>query len=449
MAKWDDEDDEEEQHVTRGRLGRFLKLGGLTTKVGVSVMGDRIIGRLLSEEGRKKRTKKNLERNAARVVKTMGEMKGAAMKLGQMLSVAPLDEEQLPTEVKDALAVLQRSAPPMKWSMVVRQIEQAFDRPVSEVYRFFDDKPLAAASIGQVHRAETFDGRIVAVKVQYPDVTETLDSDMKNLASMIQVGRAVAEKERLDAYMKEVREVILAESDYRLEAKNLQKYHDLLKTRDDVRVPQPLADLTRKTVLTMEYIEGEKLDEWLLAQTEEVRDRKALDFIELFAWMFHDLQALHADPHPGNFLIDPDGRFVLLDWGAAREFTPMFTDGFLELLIAMWDEKYEKLPSIYEDLGFGSEERGVTVKPEVLRGWLELVAAPFFTDHFDWGTWFPHAEVRKYLLSHMEMMKLTPPAQGIFYFRVAGGCWGFLQRMGVKGNFQHFALETAKRRGLL
>jgi predicted unusual protein kinase regulating ubiquinone biosynthesis (AarF/ABC1/UbiB family) len=447
VATFDDED-EGDEHVVRGRTSRFLRLGGLTTSVGASMVGEKLLGAMLPAERRAERARKALERNAAKVVRTMGQMKGAAMKLGQMLSVAPIDEKHVPAEVRDALAVLQRQAPPMAWSLVTRQVEAAFDQPIDAVFRQFEPAPLAAASIGQVHKATLFDGRTVAVKIQYPGVADTLDSDLKNLASLAQLGRAFADKKRLDDFLQEIRDVILAESDYEAEADRLERYGALFESRDYVRVPRPVKDFTRRTVLTMEYVEGEKLDEWLLAQPEDERSGLTIRFVELFAWMFHDLQALHADPHPGNFLVDEEGRFVLLDFGCVKEFDPAFTDGFLDLLVALWQGEDEKLPELFDSLGFGTDGASLKVSPEVLRGWLEIVCAPFMAEgDFDFEAWNPHSQSRRYFLKNLELMKLTPPKEALFYFRVCGGAWGFLQRLKVKGNFRRVAEDFARRRG--
>ncbi len=447
MAKYDDE--KGPKHQSSGRVSRMFKLGSLTTTVGASMVGDRLLGKVLPQAGREARTRKALEKNAARIVKTMGEMKGAAMKLGQMLSSGPIDASHIPDEVKDALAVLQREAPPMPWEMVARQVEDAFDQPIHEVFKYFEPEPLAAASIGQVHKAVTFDDQVVAVKIQYPGVNATLDSDLKNLGTLMNLGRGVADKQVLDDYLAEIRDAILAESDYVAEAENLERFGRIFAARDDVVIPQPVNALTRPTVLTMSYIEGEKLDTWLLAQPEDVRSELTVRFVRLFAWMFHEQQLLHADPHPGNFLIDGEGRFVLLDFGCVRTFSPAFTDAFLEILVALWEDRPDRLPALFEDMGSGGG-KPVTIDAEVLEGWLRLVLAPFLVDgEFDFGTWQPQAEIHRYFRSHLSLMKLTPPKEALFYFRVCGGAWGLLQRMGVVSDFRAYAEETALRRGIL
>lgn len=443
------EDDKKRRHVPGGRVSRFLKLGSLSGVVGASMVGEKLAGVVRSGASKDEALRRVMEKNAARIVRTMGDMKGAAMKLGQMMSNAPVDKSRLPPEVQEALSVLQRQAPPMGWELVASQVEKAFDRPISDVFKFFEPEPMAAASIGQVHAATLFDDTRVAVKVQYPGVVESLDADLKNLSTLMQLGKAFVDRGRIDEYAAEVRAVILAESDYEAEGRNLARFAELLAPWTEIRVPRVYPELTRRTVLTMEFVEGEKLDVWLKAQPKAERDRLALRFAELFVRMFQELHALHVDPHPGNFLMGTDGRFVLLDFGAVKTFEPAFTDGFIEILVAMWQGRYEKLPSLYEDIGFGTED-GVDIPPEVLKGWLEIITEPFLTDgEFDFGTWAPQQRMQRHMLTHPEMRRLLPPKDAIFYGRVLGGIWGLLQRLEVKGNVRELAEATARRRGYL
>ncbi|MDF1563160.1 MAG: AarF/ABC1/UbiB kinase family protein [Deltaproteobacteria bacterium] len=441
-------DDEPEGHAPRGRFARLMKLGGLTTSVGASLVGDRLVGRILPDSVREARTKKMIEKNAAKMVRTMGELKGAAMKLGQILSMAPLQEEHIPEELRDALAVLQRSAPPMGWKMVCDQIEEAFDQPVESLYRFFDPAPLASASIGQVHRAELFDGTPVAVKVQYPGVEQTLVADLKNIATMAQMGRPFASARSIDEVLEEIREVLAQESDYRVEADNLRAFHEALAGRDDVRVPRPVGELTRKTVLTMELMEGRKLDHWLLERAPEKRSEVVRHFIDLVAWLFYEKQLLHADPHPGNYLIDAEGKLVILDFGAVRTYDPAFTDDLLRLLVTVWEGRVDELPALFARLGFG--EGKVTVSGEVLDEWLKLVVAPLFHEGpFAFGKWNPHNDTNRFMLRHPSLIGLTPPREMIFYGRTAIGIWGLMQRLDITIDVKQLSREIIARRGLL
>jgi len=424
-----------------------MKLGGLTTSVGASLAGDRLMGRILPDSIREARTKKVIEKNAARMVRTMGELKGAAMKLGQILSMAPLQEEMMPEELRDALSVLQRSAPPMSWQMITEQIERAFDQPVEALFRFFDPEPLAAASIGQVHRAELFDGRVVAVKVQYPGVAETLESDLKNISTMAQMGRPFASAKSIEDVLEEIRQVLRQESDYLVEAASLRTFQSVTAERSDVKVPAPIMELTRETVLTMEFMEGEKLDRWLMQREPALRNDAAKRFIELIVWLFHDEQLLHADPHPGNFLVDAEGRFVMLDFGAIRRYEAQFTDGVLKVLVAVWKNEGARLPALFEALGFG--EGTVKIDAQVLEDWTRLVCAPFFVSGpFNFGTWSPHSESQRFMLRHPKLMVLTPPPEMVYYGRTCLGLWGLLQRLSIEADVSEMAKRMAKERGL-
>ncbi len=454
MAEWDPRDDDEtpggltptpEGQAPRGRLSRLMKLGGLTTSVGASLVGDRLMGKVLSRTSREARTRRTIEKNAARMVRTMGELKGAAMKLGQILSMAPLQEEHIPTELRDALSVLQRSAPPMGWSLVCQQIEAAFDRPVEALFRYFDPEPMAAASIGQVHRAQCFDGTEVAVKVQYPGVREGLDADLKNIAVMAQVGRPFASGRSIDEVLGEIREVLEEESDYLAEARNLEIFAEALAERDDVCVPRPIPELTRPTVLTMERMAGEKLDTWLLSLAPERRSEEVAHFIERISWLFHDKHLLHADPHPGNYLVDADERLVILDCGAVRRYEATFTDDLLRVLIAADQGPVHDLPELFARLGFS--EGQVRTDGEVLQAWIRLICAPLFHEGpFDFGTWSPHGDTQRFLLRHPSLITLTPPREMVFYGRTSLGVWGLLQRMAVKVDVRRIALEIIDRR---
>jgi predicted unusual protein kinase regulating ubiquinone biosynthesis (AarF/ABC1/UbiB family) len=331
---------------------------------------------------------------------------------------------------------------------VVAQIETAFDQPIHQVYKYFEPEPVGAASIGQVHRAETFDGRLVAVKVQYPGIADTLDSDLKNLASLMTMAGVVMERERVDNYLAEVREVLIEESDYLHEADNLRRFRELLAPYPWVRVPAPDLELTAKTVLTMEYIAGQKLDEHLEAlPAGDERNALAGRFVRLMSTMFHELHELHADPHPGNFLVDVDGRIVLLDFGCVRRFPETFTEGIIEILVCLWDGDAARLLEVYRRLGFGTQ-RVQHYDPEVIYEFSELVLAPFLADApFDFGSWDVHERVRRLFLDHIELTTFVPPREAILYLRVVAGLRGLLKRMDITFNPGRMAREFAASHG--
>ena len=289
-------------HTDRGRLGRLMRLGSTVTSMAADMLGQKMRERLMPKGRVESSRLKAFARSGSRLAETLGELKGAAMKVGQLLSITT---DILPKEISHALTVLQKDAPPMSFEMVAEQIEKAFDLPIHEVYLYFEPTPIAAASIGQVHKATLFTGETVAVKVQYPGITDTLDSDLKNLSTILNMARVVIDRERLDAYMDEVREMLHQEADYTLESANIDLFREILGDRPGVRIPVTYPEHTRHTVLTMEYIPGVKLDAHLnKLEDRDERNRLAMRFTQLFVEMFHELGMLHADPHPGNFLVN-------------------------------------------------------------------------------------------------------------------------------------------------
>jgi predicted unusual protein kinase regulating ubiquinone biosynthesis (AarF/ABC1/UbiB family) len=385
--------------------------------------------------------------NAERIVQVMGEMKGAVMKVGQLISADP---DLVVPEFADTLSKLQRSAPPMAFEVVRAQVERQLGAPIGELYASFEPEPVGAASIGQVHRATLHDGRIVAVKVQYPGIADTLESDLKNLGMVLNMGRVVLARDRLEGFLEEAKTAILDEADYELEARTLQRFRKLFVHRPAIRIPEPMPGLSAREVLTMEYIEGEKLDDALLRIDDPaIRDRIVTDFVEAFVYMFHDLHVLHADPHPGNFMLDGDGRIVLLDFGCTKAFEPALCDGILDLLMAFWCDDMVEMEAIFRRMGFG--EPGVKYpEHEVLRAYHRIVLEPLSRDEpFDFAGWSVHARIRGFMRDLLEMLRLPPPPALLLYLRVLAGIKGQMTRMHANVNIRRVAEDCARRHGRL
>lgn len=442
----------QKRHVHTGRARRLLKLGNLAASVSSRMFKGRIRRSFLSEEDASRDRLASAVAIAERVVATMGEMKGAAMKIGQMLSQGITD---LPGEVLDTLARLQDEAPPMDFPLVSAQIEAAFDLPIHEVFRTFDYRPIASASIGQVHRAVLPDGTPVAVKVQYPGVAESLDSDLDNMRMMMRFARVVVKGEVVEAYHREVRDVLRGELDYEREAANLERFRAIYHPEGEgtaafagrVRVPRVYRAFTRRTVLTMEYLEGEKLDAYLdrVEDPQERRDTAMLLF-EVFARMFHELQLLHADPHPGNYLLDREGRLILLDYGCVRDFRPAFTDGFLRVVAAARGERWDALPELLEGLGWHNVGR---VDPERLAELVRLVLAPYLADGpFPLGRWDVQRQVQDFLKRNWSFVHFQPPSEAIFFFRTCAGLLGHMRRLDAHGDYAAILSQILDRRGI-
>ncbi|MFN3198713.1 MAG: ABC1 kinase family protein [Bradymonadia bacterium] len=435
------------QKPTTGRLGRAIKLGGLATRVTGSLIAGGIKGKILGKERGAAAQADVFMKNADRIVETMGQLKGAAMKIGQMLSI---DTDGLPPEFVDRLSALQKSAPPMDWDTLRGQVEGALDRPIEDAFQFFDPEPIGSASIGQVHKARLFDGTDVAVKIQYPGIAQTLESDLKNLSTLLNLGRVFASRERLEGFLEEARQSLLEEANYTLEAENLVKYGPLLSSLPGIRTPKAFPELTAPTVLTMEFIEGQKIDDGLMAMTDVEAQQQILErFIHAFVWMFHDHQIIHADPHPGNFLLTEDGDIALLDFGCISTFSETFSDGMLHLLKAYWDRDGQATRDHYRRLGFGPED-GTLPSAEMLVEYHDLILTPMgHRGPFNFGDWAVNAQIRKFMRTHLEFLKMVPPPESLMYFRVVAGIKGLLNRVAVPVDVHAQAVAAAVRRGIV
>lgn len=445
-----DRNDDKPKGPTASRLQRFAKLTGLGAGVAARHLGQKIAGAFSTEEEQQEREKRGRERTAVQMRETLGELKGAAMKVGQMLATDP---ELLPEEMVRELAQLQHSAPSMEFALVREVVEAALERPLEDVFESFGETPIGAASIGQVHKARTRDGQTVAVKVQYPGIADTLSSDMQNLGSLLVMARAALPKDRVDGYLDEVRSVIERESDYLNEADNLERFQIILKDVEGVRVPIPVHELTRKNVLVMEYLDGVRLEDWLATASEAEKTVQGTRVLRMYLEMIHRHGALHADPHPGNFLVlreDSTGTGTpaigLLDLGCVRDYPLAFMDGMLELLRGMWRHDIDDLQRTWRKLGF--MDNGVD--RELIYDWWELVFAPVIKPGVtDFGTWKIQDEALRYVLDNPSVKMFAPPREALFYTRVLVGLRALMHKTGMKLNLYELSREVCRARGIL
>jgi predicted unusual protein kinase regulating ubiquinone biosynthesis (AarF/ABC1/UbiB family) len=426
-----------------GKLGASIGAGTALRKVG-SVFG---FGSGKKDEGGEDRV---LVEQAEKVAKVLGEMKGAAMKVGQMLSADP---DLLPPEFTSRLTTLQAAAPPMTFRMVKDVLEEAYGQPLEAVFSEFTPEPIGSASIGQVHRGRLKTGEAVAVKVQYPGIDKTLKSDLDNLASVMAMSRVVIEKAKVQAYLQEIGRAILDESDYMTEAGNLNRFVEILSKRPGVSAPRPFDAWTRRNVLVMELIVGTKLDVALDALVDDPDRKNAIleRFVETYSWLLHEQHVLHADPHPGNFLLTPDGDMVMLDFGCIKECDERFSDGVLDIMDAGWQGDDRRAAGLYRELGFGRGSQGDELfNPERMRQYHEIGLEPFLRDAtFEFANWDMRRRLQRFIMEWPTFIKMTPPAEGLLVFRVLGGIKGLLTKSGGQLNVHRMAVETARRRGRL
>jgi predicted unusual protein kinase regulating ubiquinone biosynthesis (AarF/ABC1/UbiB family) len=303
-----------------GRLARTARVGGLVTGQGLRWAGMRTANRVRTPE---RAAAAQSERTAALVnqlVDQLGQMRGAAMKVGQMLSMVEFNgmAEDEQDELQRKLAELRDDIPPVPFADLERLMRREFGGPLERVFSDFDEHAFAAASIGQVHRATTVDGDDVVVKIQYPGVAEAVETDLRNATLLLPLVKRLAPGLDGKALAAEMRERIGEELDYELEAQNQRRIERLMRGHPFVRVPRVRTDLSTRRVLVSEFIEGERFEAVRRAD-EAQRDRYGeIVFRFFFGLLYRDRIAL-GDPHPGNYLLRPDGQVCFLDYGLLRD----------------------------------------------------------------------------------------------------------------------------------
>src|SRR6202049_3137885 len=303
-----------------GRLARTARVGGLVTGQGLLWAGMRTANRVRTPE---RAAAAQSERTAALVrqlVDQLGQMRGAAMKVGQMISMVEFDglPEDERDELQRTLAALRDDVPPVPFADLEKLLRREFGGPLQHVFSDFDERAFAAASIGQVHRATTVDGDEVVVKIQYPGVAEAVETDLRNATLLLPLVKRLAPGLDAKALATELRERIGEELDYELEAQNQRRIERLIRGHPFVAVPRIHTDLSTRRVLVSDYVEGERFE--AVRRTDEAqRDRYGeIVFRFFFGLLYRDRIAL-GDPHPGNYLLCPDGRVCFLDFGLLRD----------------------------------------------------------------------------------------------------------------------------------
>jgi predicted unusual protein kinase regulating ubiquinone biosynthesis (AarF/ABC1/UbiB family) len=309
-----------EDKIPKSRIRRSAKLGSAIGTQATRYAGTKAANVARSSEGAERRLQARHLETAMKMAATLGEMKGAAMKLGQLASF--VDTEFLPPEYaeiyQEQLAKLRTSAPAMPWEKVSKVLEEEYlGEPYDELFASFEQDAFAAASIGQVHRAILHDGRAVAVKIQYPGVAEALESDMRNAGMIMRLARAFAPGLDARAVAEELRMRVMEELDYEYEAQSQRSFARAYRGHPFIYVPDVLTRLSRRRVLVTEYVEGLGFED-VKGLPQEDRDRFGeIIFRFSFGSIYH-LQQFNADPHPGNYLLMPDGRVAFLDYGMTK-----------------------------------------------------------------------------------------------------------------------------------
>lgn len=368
------------------------------------------------------------------IAQTLGELKGAVMKVGQMASIA---HDVLPKELSEALGKLQREAPPMDYAVIAEQVERELGAPPERLFSRFDREPFAAASIGQVHRATTDDGREVVVKVQYPGVEDAVDSDLTQLkialraSGIVNIGR-----EALNASFKEVRARLHEELDYTNEASNVRlfrRYHlgdpsipGAAPRHAFMVLPDVVGERSSQRVLTLTYEPGDQLTELAskgYAQAE--RDALGRNLFTMLCSQVFELGIIHADPNPGNFAFRRDGTIVLYDFGCTKRLDLAIITAYKDLIEQGIAENWDAVDDALLRLGV-RRAGGPRPDDDFYKRWRDTFADPFLdVAIFDYGRSTLHDEVVKLIPGSLKRIASFQPAtELIFLDRTVVGHYG-------------------------
>src|SRR5215218_5699018 len=347
------------------RIGRSARLGGLVAGQSARWAGTRAANLVRSPEEADAATGERAAALARELVKQLGQLRGAAMKVGQVLST--IDFTAIPEsereEFKATLAALRDDVPPLPFKKVRKLLEEELGGRVGDHFESFEEEAFAAASIGQVHRAVTLEGRAVAVKVQYPGVAEAVETDLRNLSLLLPLVRRLAPGLDVKALYAELRERIAEELDYELEAQHQRAVSRAHRDHPFAYVPEVFTELSSRRVLVTELIEGARFEE-IKRRDEATRDRVGEMVFRFYFGLVHHLRRVSGDPHPGNYLLMADGRVGFLDFGLMRVIDGEYVEREGSVAAAVDDGDAAAVHALLSELGYLPEPE--TFAPEDL-----------------------------------------------------------------------------------
>jgi predicted unusual protein kinase regulating ubiquinone biosynthesis (AarF/ABC1/UbiB family) len=425
----------------RSRWRRNSRLARLGAKIGLAHAGTSARKVFASTQRREELSRAREIKTAQQVADELGNMKGALMKLGQMASYL---DDGLPEPLRLALSQLQSQAPPMSVELVRQEVERELGASIEEMFVAFDEEPIAAASIGQVHRAilRTPEGeKAVAVKVQYPGVAEAIDADIKTadlLGTLLAFGFKSLNPEEM---VLEIKDRLREELDYVNEARNQQLFADFYEGHPFIHVPKVFHEYSTARVLITELVSGHSFAE-VLTWPQEERDRAGEAIFRFVFRSLYRFRAFNGDPHPGNYIFHRDGRVTFLDFGLIKHFTVDEMNMFQSMVTAaVLDHDMEKYRQVIEDAGMFQKDAPFTTEE----------AGNYFAHFYEpvresrtmtWDTAYASSIVRHTFDRTSPIAQYaTVPRSFVFIQRINLGLYALLGQLGSTGNFRRISEE--------
>ncbi len=428
----------------RMSLERQARVWRLTARRALHYGRLRLKGRAATEQERARLEEQFAIRSAEDVAKVLGGMKGAIMKAGQLLSFIA---DGLPPEARAALATLQADVPPMAPSLAEKVIREELGADPEHLFLDWEPVPSAAASIGQVHRAVMPDGRIVAVKVQYPGVDRAIRSDLDNAEFLYGLFAQFALK-NLDvkAMVDELRARMADELDYGHEAACQTEFARRYAGHPFIRVPAVIPERSARRVLTSEWVDGMRWSDFLETADRPAKDRAGEILMRFVQGSIHLHGVFNGDPHPGNYRFHEDGSVTFLDFGLVKRWSPGELERLGSVLDAILDHDAEKMVQRAVEVGFLPPDHGFD--PEFVYEYVRGPYEPFLTDRFtytrDWT-----AKALQTVIDmngrYGELIKqLNMPTSYVILDRVVWGVSALLGRLGATNNWRALLAEYRK-----
>ncbi len=424
-----------ERSLPTHRISRFSKFASLATRVAGNVIAE---GTKQIAKGNKPKAKDLLltPQNIARLADQLAHLRGAAMKLGQMLSMDAGDV--LEPELADILSRLRSNADPMPAKQLNGVMEGSLGANWKAEFLSFNFKPIASASIGQVHQAYSDAGDNLAVKVQYPGIRKSIDSDVDNVGTLLKVVGLIPESVDYKDLLEEAKKQLHDEADYAREAQFAIRYHDALKEHPHFVVPKIHTESSSDSVLAMEFIDGSPIEQ-IEHYDQSTRDFVMHSLLELLFRELFEFKMVQTDPNFANYLYIENTRQIgLLDFGATREYSERFSTGYRQAFASVVNNDEQGLNDALEQIGFFSQ----TILSDQRQAILDLVkmaCEPMLVDEpYDFKASGLAQKLREAgtILSMEQEYWHTPPADALFLHRKIGGMYLLAARIGAKVNIR-------------
>jgi len=407
-----------------GRVRRYARVGAAMGGLAARLAGERYLG-----------VKVDRGRHAAELAAALGGLKGPLMKVAQIMSTIP---DALPKEYVAELAQLQADAPPMGWPFVKRRMQSELGPDWPRRFKDFEHEAAAAASLGQVHRATSHDGKRLACKLQYPDMQSAVEADLSQLSLIFAIYERYDKAIVTDQIHAEIAARLREELDYALEGRHMRLYHAMLAKEDQVHVPEGVEALSTRRLLTMTWLEGTPLLAFIKAHDDKaMRNRIAQNMFRAWYVPFYYYGVIHGDPHLGNYTIRPDGSVNLLDYGCVRIFGAKFVQGVIDLYHALERDDRALAIHAYESWGFKNLNKETI---DVLNRWAGFVYGPLLEDRprriQETSSGVYGREVAEGV--HADLRRLgpvKPPREFVFMDRAAIGLGSVFLHLGAEINW--------------